>query len=77
MTATHDLKPLEKKILEVIQSVGAEWLGRAEIARKIGRPSSIQPNDIEALTKLVDLGLIETKQVPRGVAGVKWVYRVK
>ncbi|MBA3868612.1 MAG: hypothetical protein H0X30_05625 [Anaerolineae bacterium] len=75
MTTTHNLKPLEKIILETIEGAGGAWLTRKDITQRIGRPKGIQPNDLDALARLTEIGLIESKQDKRGLVGVKWVYR--
>ncbi len=77
MPALDQLTALEKRVLEVIQAEGDEWITREQIAHLLPRPGQIHPNDIKALNRLVDLGLIEARQSPRGVAGVKWEYRVR
>lgn len=77
MPSTEDLRPLEKRILEVLQSVSGEWVTRGEVARLLERPGKIQPSDIAALEKLTVMGVIEARETPRGVAGVRWEYRVQ
>lgn len=75
MTA-ENLKPVEQAIFAALESSGA-WMPRAELARAIGRPTTLQPADFAALERLERLELIESRQVPRGIAGVKWEYRAK
>lgn len=77
MTATHNLKPLEKLILDTVLGMSGKWVTRLDITRAIGRPNQAHPSDIEALTRLTELGLIEAKQEKRGLVGIKWVYRAK
>jgi hypothetical protein len=77
MPKTDELRPLELKLLEVMQTESSEWLSRGQIAELLGRPDRIHPGDVAALEKLAAMGLIEARQTPRGVAGVKWEYRVE
>lgn len=76
MAAKSELKPLEQRIFEVIQVENGKWLTRERVARLIGRPGQIHPNDIAALEKLTELGLVEAKQAVRGVVGTRWEYRI-
>lgn len=77
MTKTDELRPLERRVLEIIHESAGEWLTRGEIAKLLGRPGTIQPSDIAALEKLAVLGLIESREATRGVAGIRWEYRVQ
>lgn len=77
MPTVDKLRPLEQRILAVIQGQGGEWVTREQVARLLGRPARIQPSDIAALDRLTMLGLLEAQEAPRGVAGVRWEYRVK
>lgn len=75
MTA-ETLKPVERAIVEALETSG-EWITRTQLARAIGRPTTLQPADYAALERLVNMELIEVRTVPRGIAGTKYEYRVK
>ena len=75
MTA-ENLKPVEQAILSALTR-RALWMTRTQLAEAIGRPTTIQPADLAALERLERLGLIETRQTPRGIAGIKWEYKAK
>ena len=77
MPTADKLRPLEQRILEVIQGQGGEWVTREQVTRLLGRPAKIQPGDIAALDRLTALGLLEAREATRGVAGRRWEYRVK
>jgi hypothetical protein len=77
LMTTHELRPLERKVLEVLQEAGGEWLTRGSIAKLLKRPGAIQPSDIAALEKLTMMGIVEARQTPRGAAALQWEYRTK
>lgn len=77
MPTTDELRPLERKVLQVIKEAAGDWLTRSEVAKLIGRPGGVQPNDIAALEKLVMLELVEARQTPRGAVAMQWEYRAK
>lgn len=76
MSKAGDLKPLESRILEIIEGA-TDWLTRVQISKELGRPGGIQPNDIAALDRLTALDLIESRTIPRGAVAIRWQYRSK
>lgn len=77
MPAIQELKPLERKVLEVVREAGNEWLTRGQISKLLNRPGGIQPNDIAAIERLTMMGLIEARETTVGVAKVRWEYRAQ
>lgn len=75
MTA-ENLKPVERAILEALEA-SSGWMDRTQLAQAIGRPKSLHPTDLNALSRLESLGLVESHQVPRGIGAAKWEYRAK
>ena len=73
---TDELRPLERRILELIKEGSGKWITRADVSRLLGR-SRTYPTDVAALEKLTALGLVEAREAPRGVAGIRWEYRIK
>lgn len=76
MPTSEKLRPLERKVLEVLQESGDEWVTREQVSQLVGRPAKIHPSDIAALDRLVSMGLIEAREAPRGAVGVRWEYRI-
>lgn len=75
MPTTDVLRPLEKRVLSEIQAAGGQWVTRADVSRRLGRPRTY-PTDVAALEKLVLLGLIEAREGTRGAVALRWEYRV-
>jgi hypothetical protein len=77
MPAIDQLKPLERRIFELIQEAGGEWVTRGRISQLLERPGRVQPGDTAALEKLTLLGLIEAREGRRGAVATRLEYRVK
>lgn len=77
MPTKDELRPHERRILDVIEAEGREWVTRGRIAQLIGRPARIHPGDIAALDKLTLLGLLEVREGQRGATGVRMEYRIR
>lgn len=77
MSKAGDLKPLEKRIIEILNEAGERWLTRLQIAKLLGRPGRVQPNDIAALDRLSALELIESRETIRGAVATQWEYHIK
>lgn len=76
MLMTDELRPLERRVLELIKEGEGKWISRADVSRLMGR-SRVYPTDVAALEKLAALGLVEAREAPRGAAGTRWEYRIK
>jgi predicted transcriptional regulator len=73
---TDELRPLEQRIFDLVKNSAGKWITRADVSRLLGRSRSY-PTDVAALEKLAALGIIEAREAPRGIAGVRWEYRIK
>jgi hypothetical protein len=69
------MKPLQEAILKAVRSSGAAWLSRQEIAKRINRPTRLNPYDVEMLEGLVRDGYIEASTRIRGTVMKQRLYR--
>ena len=68
------LTPQAEHLLDVLRRV-EKWVNRSEIAR-LTKKSALNKWDLVLLTKLVEAGLIESRQIPHhGPIGYEWQYR--
>ncbi|MDX2138169.1 MAG: helix-turn-helix domain-containing protein [Chloroflexota bacterium] len=68
------LTPQAQQLLDALREA-SDWLNRTELAKRVGK-TALNKWDVILLAKLVDSGLIETKQTPRhGPIGYEWKYR--
>lgn len=75
MTGELPLTPLAEKLLEVIRTANG-WVGRADIARRLGR-RELTPYDVELLTLLETDGYIEVGKKAVGIVRFQYQYRAK
>jgi DNA-binding HxlR family transcriptional regulator len=69
-----ELTPQGQILLDALREAG-DWVNRSAIAKIAGK-SALNKWDLVLLERLVEVGLIETKQIPRhGPIGYEWRYR--
>lgn len=73
----NDLTKHQVRILEVIHRVQGKWISRAKIARALGK-RRLTPYDIDCLTLMVNLRLIEVSVRPgtAGIVSYAFLYRL-
>lgn len=77
-TRTSDkLTPLGKYLLEAIENADGEWLTRRDLAVRIGRPTRLNPYDVQVLDDLAAQGLIEMSEKVTGTVRKEYVYRTR
>jgi hypothetical protein len=70
----HHLTPQAELLLNALREAN-DWINRSELARRTEK-SALNKWDMVLLDKLVDAGLIETRQIPRqGPITYEWQYR--
>lgn len=69
----RDLTPHQLKLVQAVYDGGVQWLTRAKLARAIGK-RRLTPYDIDCLTNLTDLGIIETSTQPTNAPGSDFAY---
>jgi DNA-binding HxlR family transcriptional regulator len=71
---SNELTPQGQMLLDALRKTDA-WVNRSAIAKIAGK-SALNKWDLVLLERLVEAGLIETKQIPRhGPIGYEWQYR--
>lgn len=69
-----ELTPQGQMLLDALREAG-DWVNRSAIAKMAGK-SALNKWDLVLLERLAEMGLIETKQIPRhGPIGYEWRYR--